>query len=170
MFWGAGQPVKETEGQRILAKAFSGFANADGGVVVIGMETKPAQKYDPDLITAEKAVANAVAVKSRIEALVGELAVPPLIGVRLAAVETQPGSADGFILVHVPATDGNPVQSRKDGHFYVRCGSGTYPMEHFQLLDMFGRRRRPSLELYQELLPERIDYLYGQQRIVRGYY
>lgn len=141
-------PPKDEDGQRILAKAFAGFANADGGVVVIGMDTKTAQKYDPDLISGEQPVADAIALKARIEALVGELVVPPLPGVRLATVPDKTGSKAGFVLIHVPAWDGFPVQSRKTGLFHVRSGSGTYPMEYFQIADMFGRRRRASLALY----------------------
>jgi len=156
--WSWPLPSNDQEGQRILAKAFSGFANADGGVVLVGMATDPAQKYDPDVITGERPVTNAIALKARIEALVGELVVPLLGGVRLAAVPNQTGSNAGFVLVHVPPTDGFPVQSRKDAHFYMRSASGTYRMEYFQIADMFGRRRRPSLALYlgeQETGPRR---------------
>jgi hypothetical protein len=143
-------PSKDDECQKILAKALSGFANADGGVIVVGMEAKPVQKFDPDLISSERPVADATAVKARIEALVGEMVEPPLRGVRVAAVAEQPGSKAGFVLIHVPPTDGFPVRSRKNSHFYQRIASGTYQMEYFQIADMFGRRRRPSLELCLE--------------------
>jgi hypothetical protein len=161
-------PASDADAQRILAKAFAGFANADGGVVVIGLETKPAVKGDPDLITGEKPVASSVAIKSRIEALVGELVEPPLQGVRLATVENAPRSADGFVLIHVPPTDGTPVRSRKNSHFYVRSGSGTYPMEYFQIADMFGRRRRPALELSLEVQPGAANGARGVIDVVRA--
>jgi hypothetical protein len=143
-------PLNDDDGQRVLAKALSGFANADGGVVLIGMEAKPLQKFDPDLISTEKPVSDAIALKSRIEALIGDLVEPGLRGVEVAAVLEHLGSKPGFVLVHVPPTDGSPVRSRKDWHFYQRIASGTYRMEYFQLADMFGRRRRPSLALSLE--------------------
>ena len=160
-------PPKDDDGQKTLAKAFSGFANADGGVVVIGMDTKVAQKYDPDLISGEQPVADAIALKARIEALVGGLVEPPLRGVRLAAVPNQVGSDPGFVLVHVPPTDGSPARSRKDWHFYVRSGSGTYPMEYFQIADMFGRRRRASLVPYFGAIETRPTSVGGTQSAER---
>jgi len=143
-------PAKDEDGQRILAKAFAGFANGDGGVVVVGLESKLAQKSDPDVITGEQPVTDAVAVKARIESLVGELVEPPLRGVRVAAVPEQAGSKAGFVVVHVPRSDGYPARSRKDGHFYIRVASGTFRMEYFQIADMFGKRHRPDLSLFLE--------------------
>lgn len=114
------------------------------------MDARPATKYDPDVISAERPLADAIAVKSRIEGLIGNIVEPGLKGVKVAAVFQAPGSKAGFVLVHVPPTDGFPARSRKDDHFYQRIASGTYRMEYFQLADMFGRRHRPSLELYLE--------------------
>ena len=48
-------------------EAFSGFANADGGVVLVGTEARPARKFYPDVIMAERPVAGALAVKARIK-------------------------------------------------------------------------------------------------------
>ncbi len=82
-------PTNDTDGQRILAKALAGFANAEGGVVVVGLEAKPRAKYDPDLINAEVPVADAMALKARIEGLIGDLVEPPLQGVRVEAVSGE---------------------------------------------------------------------------------
>src|SRR5579864_9443112 len=79
-------PIREDDAQRILAKALSGFSNADGGILVIGVEARSANKGDPDVIQTLKPVADAVGVKSRIENLVGNLIEPPLPGIRVAEV------------------------------------------------------------------------------------
>jgi len=144
-------PANENDAQRVLAKALCGFANADGGVVVIGMEAKVGpNKDDPDVIQGARPVTNALAVKSRIESLVGQLVEPSLEGVQVAAVLDSPGSTSGFVLVDVPATEGLPSRSRKDWRFYMRVSAGTFPMEYFQVADMFGKRRRPVLRLFLE--------------------
>jgi hypothetical protein len=102
-------------------------------------------------------VADAISVKSRVESLVGDLVEPRLQGVRIAAVLDTPGSKTGFVLVDVPPTEGLPCRSRKHRDFYQRITSGTYPMEYFQIADMFGKRHRPRLSLYLEEGRFRLD-------------
>ncbi len=98
------------DAQRVLSKALCGFANADGGVLVIGLEAKSGPgKDDPDLIQQTRPVPDAMAVKSRIENLVGQLVEPGLQGVRLAAVPESPSSSSGFVLVNVPPNRRLPV-------------------------------------------------------------
>lgn len=72
-------PAREDESQRILAKAISGFANADGGCLVIGLEAKSLKKDDSDVIQNLRPVLNALAVKSKIENLIGNLIEPPCL-------------------------------------------------------------------------------------------
>jgi hypothetical protein len=132
--------------------------NADGGVIVIGMEAKAGPtKYDPDVIQRAVQVTDAIAVKSRVEALVGELVEPRLQGVRMAAIPDPPGSATGFVVLSVPPTEGPPCRSRKHRDFFQRITSGTYPMEYFQIADMFGKRHRPQLSLFLEVGRFRLD-------------
>ena len=119
-------------------------------MIVIGLGARSTGKYDPDLIQRAVPVADAVAVKSRIESLVGDLVEPGLKGVLAASVFESPGSNSGFVVIQTPPTDGLPCRSRKDWTFYRRIGSGTYPMEYYQIAEMFGRRHRPSLSLVLE--------------------
>lgn len=144
-------PQKDEEAQRVLAKALCGFANADGGVIVIGLEARAGgSKYDAYVIQRSVPVSDAISVKSRVEGLVGDLVEPRLEGVLVAAVSDVPGSNTGFVLVAVPPTQGLPCRSRKHRDFYQRITAGTYPMEYFQIADMFGKRHRPELHLCLE--------------------
>jgi hypothetical protein len=144
-------PTREDDAQRVLAKSLSGFSNADGGILVIGLEARPVTKGDPDVIQRLKPVPDAVGVKSKIENLIGNLVEPPLPGIRVAEVLEVPGQPSGFVLVYIPATDGLPVRSRKHWNFYMRVSAGTFPMEYFQLADLFGRRQRPVLSLWSKM-------------------
>src|SRR6185437_13619877 len=121
-------PQKDEDAQRILAKALCGFANAEGGVIVIGLVAKNGEtKYDADIIREAAPVADAISVKSRVESLVGELVEPRVQGVRAAAVPDAPGAKEGFVIVQVPPSEGLPCRSRKHHEFYQRITSGTYP-------------------------------------------
>lgn len=144
-------PQNENDAQRIVAKALCGFANADGGIIVIGLEAKGGTSKDaPDVIQRAIPVLDAIAVKSRIEGLIGDLVEPRVAGVRLAAVLAPPDPRSGFVLVAVPPHNGLPCRTRKTRDFYQRISSGTYPMEYFQIADMFGKRHRPELHLWLE--------------------
>ena len=144
-------PAREDDAQRVLAKALSGFSNADGGILVIGLEARSVNKGDPDIIQSLKPVADAMGVKSKIENLIGNLVEPPLPGIRVAEVMEVPGQPSGFVLDYIPPTEGLPVRSRKHSNFYMRVSAGTFPMEYFQLADLFGRRQRPVLSLWSKL-------------------
>lgn len=144
-------PPKEEDCQKTVAKALCGFANADGGVLVIGMLAKAGpNKDDPDVIKEARPVSDALVVKSRIENLVGQLVEPGLEGVQAANVIDAHGSKSSFVLVGVPPAEGFPCRSRKDWKFYQRISAGTFPMEYFQIADRFGKRRRPVLRLCVE--------------------
>lgn len=150
-------PPQDNECQKILAKALSGFANADGGCLVIGVEAKSINRDEPDLIQSLKPVQDALAVEGRIENLIGNLLEPPPTGVRVIHVHEAPGQSSGFVVVYVPPTDGLPIRSRKHWNFFVRISAGTFPMEYFQLADMFGRRNRPVLSLWHQIGSTRME-------------
>ncbi|MGD1098296.1 MAG: RNA-binding domain-containing protein [Bryobacteraceae bacterium] len=44
--------ARDDDTQRVLAKALSGFSNADGGILVIGLEARSLTKGDPDMLQA----------------------------------------------------------------------------------------------------------------------
>jgi hypothetical protein len=143
-------PPNDNDAQKVLAKAACGFANAEGGVIVVGMQARAKAKDEPDLIQSAVPVADASAVKSRILNLLGDIVEPGIEGTQAAKVNEKPRSKSGFVVVYIPAADGPPRRSKKDWKFYVRIASGTYPMEYFQIEERFGRRPPPRLELHLE--------------------
>jgi hypothetical protein len=143
-------PANDNDAQRTIAKACCGLTNAEGGVVVVGMRARPTGKDDPDLVESAAPVADTSTVKSKILDLIGKLVEPLIEGVRVETVNEQPGSSSGFVVVYIPAAEGSPRRSRKDWKFYLRIGSGTFPMEYFQIEERFGRRPHARLELYLE--------------------
>jgi hypothetical protein len=144
-------PTSDSDAQRVLAKAACGLANAEGGVVVVGMRARSTSKDEPDLVESAALVEDTSAVKSRILDLIGQLVEPGIEGVRATEINDPTGSRSGFVVVHIPPSEGSPRRSRKDWKFYQRIGSGTYPMEYFQIEERFGKRPPPKLELYFEV-------------------
>jgi Putative DNA-binding domain len=144
-------PANDGDAQRVFAKAACGLTNAEGGVVLVGMKARAISKDEPDLVDSVAPAANTSAVKSRILDLVGQLVEPGIEGIQAAEVNEPAGSKSGFVVVYVPASEGSPRRSRKDSKFYVRIGSGTFPMEYFQIEERFGKRPPPKLGLYLEI-------------------
>jgi hypothetical protein len=72
------------------------------------------------------------------------------VGLHAEEVLEGVGVESGFVVIYVPASEGAPRRSRKDWKFYLRIGSGTFPMEFFQIEQMFGQRHRLKLELAPE--------------------
>jgi len=132
-----------------MSQALSGFANSDGGVFILGLSTKPA-KGEPDQITRVKPFPDYDRVKSDMLHLVGQAVMPRVDDVLVDAVAgSRPGL--GYVKMLVPASDFGPHRAMLkpvgDREYWKRSGGGFYRMEHFDIADMFGRRRRPILRL-----------------------
>ncbi len=147
--WHGPDPMKLS-----IAKAACGFANATGGVIVIGLSTKSTGQSMPDVVTMQKPVADREAVKSAALDIILKQVDPGIAGVKAISIADKPGAKSGFVVVLVPELDGSPQRSRADWKFYVRIASGTVPMEYFQIEDRFGRR--PHARLTVELKDEGI--------------
>ena len=128
-----------------IAKAACAFANAEGGVIVIGVKAVGRGK-EPDLVQELCPVADCEAVRSVTLDIILKSVDPGIQGVQAAVVPAAAGGASGFVLVHVPEA-GSLQRSRVDWRFHVRIASGTVPMEMFQIADRFGRRPQADLRV-----------------------
>ena len=76
----------------------------------------------------------------------------PLVeGVEVKSVRYRADRRRGFAVILVPESDRGPHRAMLKGtcrQYYKRSGDSFYVMEHFDLADMFGRRRRPELRFY----------------------
>jgi len=128
-----------------IAKAACGFANATGGVIVIGMSTRGTGANMPDVVTGENPVSDIGTVSSAVLDIILKQVEPGIEGVQIHAVRDLPRTKSGFVLVYVPESEGSPQRSAIDSKFYVRIASGTLPMAYFQIEDRFGRRPHARL-------------------------
>jgi hypothetical protein len=140
-------PFSERD-QQHLAEALSGFANADGGVLIYGLVARggDASTSTPDIVTGVQPIENLTGLLAQALGLVGQIVEPPIDGVRVEIRAFDRNPASGFLLVYVPASE-LLHRSRKDREFYRRHGTGFYRMEYFEIAEFFGRRRRPELKI-----------------------
>ena len=129
---------KRRDFERVLAKAISGFANANGGVLVIGVDDK----------TRTLAPFNELAsLEEFVNEQASRLVSFPVPGIHIRAIPTHTDDTKGFVVMLVPASDLAPHRSQKDHRYYRRSGESFVPMEHYEVADMFGRRSFPSLSV-----------------------
>jgi predicted HTH transcriptional regulator len=126
-----------------LAKAISGFANSEGGVIVWGVDCRPNQELG-DVATVKTGVQNPKRFKSWLENAVSGLTLPPHPGVRHATVEIGNDQL-GFVATFIPKSHMAPHQCLRPLQYYMRAGSNFEPVPHGVLAGMFGRSPQPEI-------------------------
>ena len=132
--------------RKTLAVAFSGFANASGGLIVWGVD---ARKNDDgiDCVTDLPGVPNTALLLARLNELTGEAVDPIADGVEHRIIGTL-DNGRGFLVTMVPGSDSGPHMAKLgENRYYKRSGDSFYPLEHYDIADMFGRRPKPLLKL-----------------------
>jgi hypothetical protein len=131
-----------------LAKALSGFANSDGGVLIYGLVAQGGDTATPDVITKPSPLNDLALAQSGVLSLVGQLVEPPVPGVAVQSRPLSRGPSQGFLLLHVPRSDGMLHRSRRDREYYRRHGHSFLRMEHYEIEEFYGRRKSPLLKIW----------------------
>lgn len=144
-----------------LAVALSGFANAEGGVVIWGVDARrDPNEGNIDQVVGAPGVKNTRLAYSRLQELASMACspLPPAVDHRELSAEHGPS----FVATYVPGGDSGPHMARLgEDRYYVRASGAFLRMEHFQIADMFGRRARPVLRV----AAERLDGSNGEVRV-----
>lgn len=141
---GKGTKLHESDWKN-LAKAVSGFANSDGGVIIWGVNCTS----DPilgDVPTGTALLEKPTRFVSWLENAISACTVPAVPGVEsVPIVET----ADvGYAVTLVPSSPLSPHQCVKPAgsvNYYLRAGSNFMQVPHAILAGMFGRRPQPKV-------------------------
>jgi hypothetical protein len=154
----SGEP--SADDKRNLREAISGYANAAGGIILWGVESKaPEDRRDRSRFQSLVPVRDGERAAVRFHELTATATQPPVSGVVHKAIPVE----GGFVVkTFVPASDGGPHRTNEEkGQYFRRDADAFRPMQHHEIADMFGRRARPRLELYRTPLrrPE------GQYRV-----
>lgn len=135
--------------KKIFAKALSGFANSSGGVVVWGVEARK-NADGIDCATDKKPISSLSKFISRVNELTGEYVDPLVDGVQHKKIQIS--NDEGFVITLIPESESGPHMAKGgEDRYYKRSGGSFYKMEHFDIEDMFGRRKKPKLSLYTKI-------------------
>lgn len=142
--------VLSTDARKREVKAVCGLANAEGGTLVIGIQTKKVDEIDradsPVLLKDATAFAN------RLTSALAENLDPQHPGIGVHPILDAGGPA-GFVVVDVPASDRRPHMSvaKDEGRYFRRGLIGTHAMTNGEVRDLMFAPRRAALEI--DLLP-----------------
>jgi hypothetical protein len=137
----------EKADKEAFSEALSGFANADGGILIFGVGTKKTRER-PDRAAELKPIADVDRFRSGLMELLLQTVQPSVDGVRIETVPTKAGASTGYVKCLIPHSDKPPHRAMHAGReYYRRSSNGMRRMEHYELEDMFGRRLRPLLRL-----------------------
>lgn len=125
-----------------FSKALSGFSNADGGVIVWGVDAPSGP--GGDVATGLVPLQNCRNFAARLDDKVSWGTSPPVLGVRSIAIPDQTGTS-GYVATLIPQSAVGPHQGTKEKRYYVRAGSSFEPVTHSVLAGMFGRRPQASV-------------------------
>lgn len=141
--------LTHADDKKNLSKALSGFANSSGGIVIWGLDGRK-NASGIDCAYGKKEIKPLSLFVSRLNELTGEGVYPPVAGVRHRPVPLSDDA--GFAVTIVPESDSGPHMAKLgEDRYYKRSGDSFYRMEHYDVQDMFGRRRRPELKLNTKL-------------------
>ncbi len=132
--------------RKTLAIALSGFANASGGLIIWGVNARK-NADGLDSVIDLPGLANATLLLARLNELTGEAVDPITDAVEHRIIGTL-DNGRGFVVTMVPASDSGPHMAKLgENRYYKRSGDSFYPLEHYDIADMFGRRPKPLLKL-----------------------
>jgi Putative DNA-binding domain len=128
-----------------LSKCLSGFANSLGGIIVWGVKASLNEK-GIDAAKELKPIDEVSKLSNWFKKLEGQAVTPSILGVRHKKIIT--GEDTGYLVTYVPPSDDCPhMANYAEKHYYKRSGDNFYPCEHYDIVDLFNRKKFPKLEV-----------------------
>ncbi len=139
-----GKPASRLTPQtrKVLAKAISAFANAEGGVLVWGVDAKENKAVD---------LAPVPQVSEFLHSLNNETGAsvdPPVLGIEHHPIKQRGGKGAGFVVTYIPMGNDRPHLAMLGvDQYLVRLGSSSVAMPNFMTRALILARARPELQL-----------------------
>lgn len=161
-----GANLNHPDDKKNLAKALSGFANSSGGLIVWGINARK-NEQGVDCAVGTQEIEPISLFIARLNELTSRSVAPPVDGVRHKSIVLADDR--GFAVTLVPESDSGPHMAKLgEDRYYKRSGDTFYKMEHFDLEDMFGRRKQPKLSIDARVTRARDEILVGIKNEGRG--
>jgi hypothetical protein len=176
-------PKLEQSDRENFARAISGFGNAEGGIIVWGVDCRNDRERG-DVPTTKHPIQKVKRFLSYLEGATSGCTIPPHDGVRHHLIE-RTGSDEGFVITLISMSMFAPLQcivGKHKGRYHIRVGSNFEQAPHGLLGGMFGNRPvpyvfhmwrlgggvSPASEYVVRGLPTSTPYALGKLVLVNG--
>lgn len=137
------------EDRRLLAKAVCGMANADGGIIIVGIETKRVDNVD--VAVGKRLIADPDSLRNRLVAAIPEMLSPQHSGIQVRSLFDSTEPTRGFVAIEVAASDARPHYSNVHHQYFRRGSDGTRVLEHSEIRELMFVAREANLEVHLNL-------------------
>jgi hypothetical protein len=137
------------EDRKVLARAICGMANADGGVIVVGVETRRVDNVD--VAIGKKLISDPEKLRNRLTAAVPEMLSPQHPQINVFAIHESSGTSGGFLAIEVMRSEARPHYSNVHHQYFRRGSDGTRVLEHSEIRELILAVRESTLDISCDL-------------------
>jgi hypothetical protein len=131
--------------RKMIAKAICGFANAEGGLLIVGVETTKIDGVDAAFKIRPTRDLNRV--RGLVTAAIPELLSPQHNAISVHSITASSGSDEGYILIEIPPSDDRPHMSISEQRYFRRGSDGTRVLLHGEVRELMFATREGALEM-----------------------
>lgn len=137
--------------RKLIAKAITGFCNAEGGILIVGIETTRIDGID--VATKTRPIAELERIHNLIKAAVPEMLSPQHYGITVERISISSAPDRGFIIIAVPESDNRPHMDILEQRYFRRGGDGTRVLVHQEIRELMLAGRVGALEIRCGMIP-----------------
>jgi hypothetical protein len=131
--------------RKTIGEAVSGMANAEGGVLILGIETETSNGID--VAAAKRPIKNLQRTTNLVRSCISDALSPPHPGIEVFCVSEQGKQDEGFIVIDVPHSSNRPHYSNSNHRYFRRGSNGTRVLEHSEIRELMFAVREGNIEV-----------------------
>ena len=133
------------EDKNTLGRAVGGMANAEGGVLILGIETQTSDGIDR--AAAKRAIKTLQRTTNLVRSYISDVLSPQHTGIAVFCIDEQGKEDEGFIVIDVPQSLDRPHYSNFHHQYFRRGSDRTRVLEHSEIRELMFAAREGKIEV-----------------------